>query len=146
MLNMAPLGAPSPMSLDSRFKAEWNSTFIGVKFDHSGDRWDAYGSVEYHDVDYEATANWNLRDDLSHPRSFKQDSSGSGPVYVIGTRYRYGNNWAFNATLSRTQWDADNGTDKTTLASGAVVTNELDKVRWESNAIMLGVSYLSGQY
>ena len=75
------LGMPMPaVSLNSRYKAEWSSTFIGVQFDHSGDRWDTYASVEYHDVDYEARGDWNLRGDFEHPRSFKHDAEGSGPV------------------------------------------------------------------
>ncbi len=130
-------------ALESSYRAEWWSTFLGVQIDHRGSRWDTWGRVEYHNIDYEASANWNLRDDLAHPVSFKHKSDGSGPVYEVGARFRYSENWAFNASFTWSNWDSDSGTDRTYLADGRVITTELNTAQWEQNALLLGVSYVS---
>ncbi|KAA3625635.1 MAG: hypothetical protein DWQ08_09095 [Proteobacteria bacterium] len=138
------IGSPGPIAgLDSRYKAEWWSTFLGVQVDHYGSQWDTFGRVEYHNVDYEAEGDWNLRSDLAHPVSFKHKSDGSGPVYTVGTRYRFNSNWAFNASFSWANWDSDSGTDRTFFSNGSVTTTRLNTAQWENNALMLGVSYLS---
>ncbi len=138
--------AGQPLSgLDTTYETEWWSTFLGLQFDHRGSAWDWFGRVEYHNVDYEAEADWNLRSDLAHPVSFKHKADGSGPVYKVGTRYRFAPNWAFTADLTWANWDSDNGTDRTYLSDGRQVSTHLNTARWEVNALMLGLAYRGGE-
>lgn len=129
------------VGLDSTYQTEWWSAFLGFQIDHRGDQWDTWGRVEYHNADYEAKGNWNLRADLAHPVSFKHKSDGSGPIYEIGTRYRFNDSWAFKASLSWANWDTDSGTDITYAADGSVASTRLNTAQWEHNALMFGISY-----
>lgn len=137
------LGPRALVGLDSRYEAEWWSTYLGFQIDHFGQRWDTFGRVEYHNADYEASGDWNLRDDLAHPVSFKQKSDGSGPIYMIGTRYHFTDNWAFNASFSWANWDADTGVHRSLGADGRVTSTRLNTAQWEHNALMMGISYVA---
>ncbi len=141
-----PFGGTAGQSLDgldSRYQTEWQSAFVGAQIDHRGSRWHTFGRVEYHDVNYEAEADWNLRDDLAHPVSFSHDADGSGPIYTLGTRYRFSGNWAVNARVNWSNLSADNGTARAHRADGTVVDSPLNSVRWKHTAVMLGVSYIN---
>jgi hypothetical protein len=142
---LSGLGPRGLTGLDSRYESEWWSTFIGFQIEHAGNRWDTFGRVEFHNVDYEASGDWNLRDDLAHPISFKQKSDGSGPIYSVGTRYHFTDNWAFNASLSWSNWDTDSGVHRSFGADGSVNSTRLNTTRWQHNAVMMGVSYVPGR-
>ncbi|GJL80714.1 MAG: hypothetical protein DHS20C01_03480 [marine bacterium B5-7] len=135
-------GNPIP-GLDSRYRAEWWSRFLGVEFSHRNGNWNTFGKAEFHDLDYEGTGNWNLRPDLANPVSFTHDADGSGPLYQLGTRYMYNNNWAFNAIVTWTDFKSNNGRDRVFLSDGTVVDANLDEAHWDQLSVMFGMSYLS---
>ncbi len=131
------------VGLDSSYNAEWWSAFLGFQIDHRRQRWETYGRMEYHNVEYEAEGNWNLRDDLAHPVSFRHDADGSGPLYQIGARYFFNPRWAFHASFTKWKWDAKNGTDRTYFSDGSSASTRLNTAQWKSEALMLGISFVS---
>ncbi len=125
------------------YQAEWWSTFLGLQIEHRGSQWDTWGRVEYHNVDYEASANLDATTNPAQPDRIKQKSDGSGPVYEIGARYRYSRNLAFSARFTWSNWDTDSGTHRSIFADGRVADTELNTAQWERNAVLLGVTFIS---
>ena len=127
--------------LNSSYDTEWHSTFLGVQLDHRGHNWHVFGRFEYHDFDYEAVADWNLRTDFAHPVSFIHDSDGAGPVYAIGARRMINNNWNWFVNYTWWNWDADNGSDTTFFSDGTAARTHVKTAVSDGNTLYFGVSY-----
>ena len=133
--------------LDSSYETEWYGPWIGfelrfkardiVAFAH---RFEPYVTYEYHWVDYNAEADWNLRDDFAHPKSFEHDADGTG--WKIGTGFNVWlhRNWALNFNFDYQDWSTDSGQDKVFFSDGRTAETKLNEVNWTSYALSLGVS------
>ena len=96
---------------------------------------------EYHWADYYGSANWNLRSDFQHPKSFEQVADGRGLVFNLGAGYKLTDNWALDVRFDFQDWKTDPGIDRVFFSSGAIVETRLNEVNWESKAFMLGSTY-----
>jgi len=96
-------------------------------------------SVEYHLVDYSASANWNLRADLEHPVSFIHAASGDGVVLSLGAAYAVDKNWKIDFMMEQQNWSTGAGNDQVFLADGTVGYTRLNAVNWDSTAYYFGV-------
>jgi outer membrane autotransporter protein len=133
--------------LDSSYDTKWKGPWIGIdmhfkaaeikSFAH---RFETYLTYEYHWADFEAEANWNLRDDLAHPKSFSHDTNGNGFVIGAGINYRLTQHWALNFNFDYQDWSTDSGTIKFFLADGTTHKQQLNEVNWTSYAFMMGLS------
>ena len=140
-----PLG-PFP-GLDSSYETEWYGPWIGfdlrfkaheiTTFAH---RFETYFYYEYHWADYNADANWNLRDDFAHPKSFEHDADGNGWKIGAGFNLWLHRNWALNFNCDYQEWSTDSGTDRVFFSDGRVAVTKLNEVNWTSYALSLGVS------
>ena len=135
--------------LDSTFRSKWKGYWFGIDC-----RYDTKFAalhnipmtfnflVECHpDVDYSAEANWNLRSDLAHPKSFEQEASGSGIVFeaewVIGLRPSLD----LSVAASYQQWQTGSGTNRFHNSDGAEVKTRLNSVDWCSHSFQVGIAY-----
>ena len=85
IIDLLGSSAGSPINaLDSTYDTEWSTAFLGAQLDNRSEKFDWYGRVEYHDISYDAEANWNLRSDFRHPVSFVHEANGSGILYKLG--------------------------------------------------------------
>ena len=73
--------------LDSTYETRWYGPWIGVDFKIQTREFDSfvkravfYTTLEGHSVDYDAEADWNLRTDFAHPKSFEHDAEGDGII------------------------------------------------------------------
>jgi len=133
-----PLG-PFP-GLDSSYDANWLGPWLGAEAMIESERgWIAKASVEYHLIDYSASANWNLRADLAHPVSFRHTTNGEGFVMSLGASYPFGKNWKLDFILESLNWNTRNGSDQVFLADGTVGHMRLNAVNWDSTAIHIGI-------
>ena len=133
--------------LDSSYDTQWKGPWIGIDlrfkareiktFAH---RFETYFTYEYHWADYDAEANWNLRDDLAHPKSFKHDADGNGYVIGAGFNFVLHQHWALNFNFDYQDWSTDNGTSKVFFADGTSAKTRLNEVNWTSYALSLGLS------
>jgi len=133
--------------LDSSYDTEWNGPWIGFDlrfkareiktFAH---RFETYFTYEYHWADYYAEANWNLRDDFAHPKSFEHDADATGWKIGAGFNLWLHRNWALNFNYDYQDWSTDGGVDKVFFADGSTVKTRLNEVNWTSYALSLGVS------
>src|SRR5574337_373661 len=122
--------------LNSTYEARWTGPWIGTDLVYRFDRLTLSGTLEYHVASYYAEANWNLRTDLSHPKSFEHTANGSGVVLSIGGDYALSKQWAIGGSLDYQDWRAEDGTDRTFFADGSIAETKLNEVNWTSEALM----------
>ena len=133
--------------LDSSYDTEWEGPWIGLglrfkagKIMSLAHRFETHLIYEYHWADYHAEANWNLRDDFAHPKSFEHDADGTGWKFGAGLNFRLHHNWALNFKYEYQDWSTDSGTDRVFFADGSTATTKLNEVNWTSYTLSLGVS------
>jgi len=133
-----PLG-PFP-GLASSYDARWMGPWLGAEaLIETELGWSMKANVEFHLVDYSASANWNLRADLAHPVSFKHAATGTGFVMSLGASYPVNKNWKMDFTMERQNWSTQSGSDQVFLADGTVGYTQLNAVNWDSTAYHFGI-------
>ena len=135
-----PLG-PFPF-LDSSYDAKWYGPWLGMELGWPGWRkntstrgLELLAGFEYHWVDYEADAFWNLR-----MLSFEQKANGNGIVLYGGLRYFFNARWALNIDLKYQDWETDPGNDRFWVGSGPTFETAFNGAEWESAAATVGVT------
>ena len=133
--------------LDSSYETEWRGPWIGIDLQFRSaeiksfvHRIETYFTYEYHWVDFEATANWNLIDRFAHPKSFKHMTDGNGFVIGAGFNCRLTQSWALNFNFDYQDWSTDSGTITFFLADETSHKQQLNEVNWSSYALMMGLS------
>jgi len=138
-VTVPPVG--SVAGLNSTYESQWRSGWLGVDVDYSPAPFFAcHATVELHSGKYEAEADWNLRSDLQHPRSFRHTSdNATGVVTGVGMRAG-GKNLFFTLDYQYQKWRADEGLDRTYYSGGSVGVTRLNEVNWEAASINAGVT------
>jgi hypothetical protein len=133
--------------LDSSYDASWYGPWVGLELEYNSrgsdspsPGYEAFFGVEYHLADFEAKADWNLRPDLAHPKSFEQDADGSGWVLTGAVTYLFNSRWGINLTGKYQYWETGAGTHHFFFSDGSSYTARLNEVIWESFAVTLGVT------
>jgi hypothetical protein len=141
-----PLG--SFPGLDSTYEAQWKGPWIGLDLHFKAkeieiwpQRIETYISIEYHWSDYDAEANWNLRPDFQHPKSFEHEADGDGWVLGLGFNFILNPNLLMNFNYDYQNWSTDDGTDRVFFADGSIGITRLNEVNWTSHALSLGIIY-----
>lgn len=129
--------------LHGTYEAKWHTGWLGVDLDYlPTPQLDLHGTVELHGGKYEADADWNLRGDLAHPRSFSHTADkANGVVANIGMRAGV-RSVLFTVDLNYQKWRAKDGVDRVYLANGAYGDTKLNEVNWEAASINAGVTVL----
>ncbi len=133
--------------LDSTYDTKWHGPWLGIDLNFRApaiktfaDRCETFISYEYHWADYEAEADWNLRDDFEHPKSFTHDADGNGWILRTGFNLILQRHIALNFNYEYQDWSTDSGTDKIFYANGKSATTRLNEVNWTSYSLGLGIS------
>jgi hypothetical protein len=133
--------------LDSSYDADWYGPWGGLELNLRIDNKERDSlahkfilSFEYHWVDYDAEANWNLRTDLDHPKSFEHEADGSGIIIMAGYNYFFKPQLSLNVIYKYQEWETDPGTDRIFFADGTQAVTRLNEVNWESSAFMVGIT------
>lgn len=139
---VAPITLGPFSGLNSTYETEWSGPWAGLELEYSPtEALRLFGSFEYHWGDYDAEANWNLRTDLAHPKSFIHNADFTGTTFAVGVNYALTPAWSCELNAEYLKWETDTGSDKTFFADGSVSTTRLNEVNWESLSIMLGLQY-----
>lgn len=88
--------------------------------------------------DYEADADWNLRQDLAHPKSFKHEADARGGSVTATCHIPIHPLVRINLSASYTRWTTDQGDATMYKVNLPPRTSRLNKVTWESRSIMMG--------
>jgi hypothetical protein len=133
--------------LNSSYDAKWYGPWVGLdlkariyKRDGTSLAHEILIGIEFHWADYYAEADWNLRTDFDHPKSFEHEADGSGIVFWAGYNYFFNPQWSLSFSGKYQEWETDPGIDRIFFADGSEVKTRLNEVNWESFSLMVGVT------
>jgi hypothetical protein len=125
--------------LKSNYDATWKSPWLGFQLKGQKERSHGFFRFEYHFVDYYGKANWNLRDDFEHPKSYEQEADkGFGFVFAGGAGFLLTPSWSLDAAAKWQYMKAYDGTDTKFLSDGTTLETKYNKVEWNSATFTLG--------
>ncbi|MFQ5441851.1 MAG: TonB-dependent receptor [Thermodesulfobacteriota bacterium] len=127
--------------LDSTYKATWKGPWFGTDVALEFDGLTINGAFEYHIADYDGEADWNLRSDFQHPKSFEHTADGSGVLVSASASYAIGSGWSAVAGLEYMDFQTDPGLDRTFFTDGTTLDTQLNEVNWDSFSVTLGLLY-----
>ncbi len=128
-------------SYDTRWKGPWlgfDLSFRAGKISSLFQRLEPYFTYEYHWADYYAKADWNLRSDLEHPKSFEHNADGTGHIIATGFNFVVHEHVALNFNFDYQNWSTDDGTHKVFFSDGTTAKTRLNEVNWTAYALSLG--------
>ncbi len=120
--------------LNSSYDTRWSGPWVGAEVLFDFGEANITGLFEYHWADYYAEANWNLRTDFAHPKSFEHVADGNGIVIALDWNVALAENILLSAGIEYRNWSTDHGIDRTFFASGATSETRLNEVNWKSTA------------
>jgi hypothetical protein len=140
---------PGPFSgLDSHYDASWYGPWVGLEVEVGTEipggfiqRVEGFFGFEYHHADYRAQADWNLRQDLAHPNSFRHRADGVGYVFAGGLNLFFTPQWALTTEVVYQDWSTHQGRHRVYFADGGTASTQLNEVNWRSFGLGLGVTY-----
>ena len=133
--------------LDSHYDTQWQGPWLGARLQLKGSpRTVLSFDFAYHFADYLADGNWNLRNDLAHPVSFRHQATGSGLVAAAAVSYRWNRRWSLAAHLDAEDWTAGPGVDTffavdTNTGKVQPEATRLNVVHWKSGAVGVSAEY-----
>lgn len=137
-----PVSAPI-RGLDSSYDTTWFGPWLGLEsLWIRQDRFQLGLNLEYHYVNYDAEAQWNLRGDLAQPVSFEHEADGTGWVAGLSSQWYFTPDLALTLDFEYQKWLADrNGRDKMYFSNGTEARLKFNEVEWESYGVNLGLNY-----
>jgi hypothetical protein len=147
VINFDPnTGAPGYIGpfdgLDSRYSPHWQGPWLGAQIDtRVGERFDFLFSAKHQWFDYRAEANWNLRSDFAHPKSFRHTGDSHGWKLEAGTAWRFFPRSALTFTLDWQSRRLSNGKYRVYFADGTSGETRLRSVTWESFSGVIGYRF-----
>jgi hypothetical protein len=128
--------------LNSTYEANWRTLFVGFDLDFEIIyQIHMISSIEYHTASFEAYADWNLRDDFSHPVSFMHEAEGQGRIINVGINRMFAERWLIGLMYGWQEWKTDPGTDTLFWSGGGATRSTLNEVNWESRSVNLSIGY-----
>lgn len=127
--------------LDSSYDARWNGPWAGIDFIFYRDKWTISTAFEYHVIDYYAEANWNLRDDFEHPKSYEHEADGDGFIASINADYKFNERTSAGFTIDYQDFHTEPGVDRTFFSDGTESETRLNEVVWYSYSLLLSLKY-----
>jgi hypothetical protein len=129
--------------LDSSYDSTWFGPWLGLEsLFFVSDKLSFRIGAEAHYAYYDASANWNLRTDFSHPESFTHEAEGYGLIARFDANYHIDSQLSLNFSLNHQNWKADrNGVDQIFFADGSTVKLKFNEVEWDSFAMNVGLNY-----
>ncbi len=129
--------------LDTSYDATWFGPWLGLDSHiNFSDAFTLSFNFEYHYIEYDASANWNLRADFAHPESFTHEAKGYGLVGSIASQLRLNNDLSLKLSIDYQDWQAHrDGVDKTFFSNGSSLTTGFNGVNWRSFGANIGLLY-----
>lgn len=105
--------------LDSHYDTRWKGAWIGM----SGSwrvlpSWTLLANGRFHLVDYYGVMDFNLRTDLTHPRSIEQSGNGYAGSVGVGVVCHLNRSADIEVLLSREEWRIADGEDRVNYSNG----------------------------
>lgn len=129
-------------TLNSTYTSEWTGAWAGMSWEYKTRYHQLALGYKHYWMNYHAEADWNLRSDFAHPKSFEHWAVGGGSKFDV--RYALHLSPAFSVNLSwyRLDWGTGTGEDKVYFANGTTGGSQLNEVTLESTGYNLGLQLL----
>jgi len=136
-LNLGPFTS----NLDSTYKAQWHSAVICLDIEYLIQKHRFTFGWEFILSDFYAEANWNLRNDFAHPKSFAHWAQGIGNNAQLQYQYAISPHLSLWVHHQIEGWKAQAGDDVVYFSDGTRAKTQLNEVIWKSNATGAGFSF-----
>ena len=130
-------------NLNSSYDAQWNGFWVGGKLAWKNTVHKVSAQIQLHRSDYYAEANWNLRSDFAHPKSFAHWADGSGTSLSFGYQYSVSKRFTISFKAFNESWKTDAGRDVVFFADGSRGATKLNEVNWDSSGYTLGLAFVN---
>lgn len=130
---------PFRNALNSTYNTNWDAYWIGLGWGVETRHHQLNITAKYQWLTYAAEADWNLRSDFAHPKSFEQEATGTG--YSLGLNYAYqvSNLVSLWINWQQVDWNTDAGQDTVFFADGTRGTTQLNEVSWQETGVSTGM-------
>ncbi len=125
--------------LNNKYETEWDGPWFGAQMDVTIQKLTGSLRFEYHLMDYYAQADWNLRSDFKHPKSYEHEADADGYVITAGLGYQLSKNWLAKFSVDYYKYQTDHGVDRTFFSNGYVGETQLNVVDWDSFSFNVGL-------
>ncbi len=127
--------------LRSTYQTQWNGGTIGLILHFPVQSFYIDGYYDFGIYAYNAKANWNLRETLQHPVSFRQQATGFKHFGKIQVGYKLCERLDIGLSLSKYYSFTNEGKDKLYLQSGEIKRSQFNGVEFSQLAGLLNIKY-----
>ena len=130
---------PFRNTLNSSYDTTWQGAYLGLNWGIASPHHQLNFTVKHFWLDYHAVADWNLRSDFAHPKSFEQWAVGTGTGLELSYRYQMSKLFSFWLRWNQENWVTEAGKDTVYFADGGQASGRLNEVSWESSGLVTGL-------
>ena len=141
-LYVLPADAGTPADLNTTYTARWQGATIGLEATWLANKhFSLTPSVQYYQLQYDATANWNLITQFQHPVSFTHAANGFAIAPGVQAAYHINAHTQIFLNGHYTHWDTGHGRDVLYLTSGEVDHTRLNEVKRDDTGVAAGITF-----
>ncbi|HIB8181832.1 TPA: outer membrane beta-barrel protein [Elizabethkingia anophelis] len=121
----------SDTGLNSTYRTVWNGGSMGVSIEIPIKSFYISGEYEFGIYDYSAQANWNLKEDLQKPISFRHDALGFKHEIKLLAGYNISDHFDIGLSLNRYYRVTNTGTDQLYLVTGEEKISQFNGIEFK---------------
>jgi len=129
-------------NLNSWYKSKWKGPYLKMESDVTiSQKFRIEVAATYHQVKYEAVADWNTIEEFQHPISFRHRAKGYGLGMEARVIRRLGRDVDLFFTGNLSKWKTGAGVDEVFLANGTSGFTRLNSVNYSSAVVGIGLGF-----
>ncbi|MBL4868514.1 MAG: hypothetical protein JKY67_19290 [Pseudomonadales bacterium] len=129
--------------LDSTYQAQWFGFWLGLVTQADFNKHHFTLRGQFHFPEFYADANWNLRSDFAHPKSFAHFADGTAVSVKINYSYQLSKKLKFLASYHNERWETRDGIDTIYFEDGDTASTRLNETNWKSSSFSIGIVILT---
>jgi hypothetical protein len=130
---------PFRNTLNSSYDTQWDGVWVGLSWGVETRHHQLGLSVKHYWLDFHSEADWNLRSDFAHPKSFEQSAVGTGVGIGINYAYQFSDLISLWLNWYQEDWNTDAGQDTVFFADGSIGRTRLNEVSWKASGLSTGL-------
>jgi hypothetical protein len=125
--------------LNSSYSATWTGVWVGAQWAFETPQHQLALTLKNYWMAYSAEADWNLRSDFAHPKSFEHTAVGTGFGIDLSYQYQFSRHFSLRMNWQQQDWSTSTGKDKVFFADGTTGSTQLNGVTWEAAGFSMGL-------
>lgn len=118
---------PAIKTLNSTYRASWTGPVIGIEANlRLSNQLSINGILNYKQLKYKATADWNLIDAFAHPVSFRHTANGNGTDGLLQVNFRFNPVFSVFVRGNYSYSNTGKGTDELFLVDNQTVQSQFN--------------------